>query len=257
MSNFEFLLIIFLLNSFALSLLIYRAINKKSPRVLLKFFFLPPLLGAFISMIIQWNIQFSEISYRQLLGNIIFIAWCIKSFNSYKFLKALLLDEFLSFVRENITKKQFFKLLMGILKISFFQIMCFSSVFALNYLSGYSGLNSLDILGITLCIAGLSLEIISEKEIKLNSGKGFIKSGLWSYVRHPNITGIILVLLGLQTLALGAVGSEWSIIGFIILIWIINKRLIPNIEKRLLSKFPEYISYMDTMPKLITFKKIN
>ena len=255
MSNFEFLSLLFLLNSFSLSILIYRSINKKSPRILLKFFLLPIMLSVIFSFIIQANMQLSEMSKRQIFANLIFIAWCLKSFKSYNYIKALLMEEFLSFIREKIANKELLLLLMGVLKVSFLQMMCFSSIFAINYLSGYSALSILDLLGLFLCSVGLILDIVSEKEIKNHKGKSAIKTGLWSYVRHPNITGIILILLGLQVLALGAVGSEWSLIGFFIFVWIINRRLIPDIETRLLSKFPDYIDSIERTPKLFTLRK--
>ena len=133
MSNFEFLSLLFLLNSFSLSILIYRSINKKSPRILLKFFLLPIMLSVIFSFIIQANMQLSEMSKRQIFANLIFIAWCLKSFKSYNFIKALLMEEFLSFIREKIANKELLLLLMGVLKVSFLQMMCFSSTIALNY----------------------------------------------------------------------------------------------------------------------------
>ena len=242
MSNFVFILILFFFNSILLITLILSSINKKSPRRLLKFLFMPILLSLFISLAIQFQLQISEVSFRQLFVNLIVILWCLKSFSSYESVKATLLKETLQSVRDSIYKKKFFNILFTVLKISFIQIICFSSVFSLNYLSGYSSLSYLDILGISLCILGICIEIASERQIKNARKKdnNLITTGLWNYLRHPNLVGLLLMFSGLHVLALSGVGSQWSILGLIATILIIHKKLIPQIEQQLLTKFPEY-----------------
>ena len=44
---------------------------------------------------------------------------------------------------------------------------------------------------------------------------------------------------GLHVLALSGVGSQWSILGLMVTILIIYKKLIPQIERQLLTKYPE------------------
>ena len=242
MSNFVFILILFFFNSILLITLILSSINKKSPRRLLKFLFIPILLSLFISLAIQFQLQISEISFRQLFVNLIVILWCLKSFSSYESIKATLLKETLQSVRDSIYKKKFFTILFSVLKISLIQIICFSSVFSLNYLSGYSSLSYLDILGISLCILGICIEIASERQIKNARKKenNMITTGLWNYLRHPNLVGLLLMFSGLHVLALSGVGSQWSIIGLMATILIIHKKLIPQIERQLPTKYPEY-----------------
>tara|TARA_Y100000996_G_scaffold182684_1_gene142843 strand:+ start:234 stop:968 length:735 start_codon:yes stop_codon:yes gene_type:complete len=242
MSNFVFILILFFFNSILLIALILSSINKKSPRRLLKFLFMPILLSLFISLAIQFQLQISEITLRQLFVNLIVILWCLKSFSSYKSIKATLLKDVLQSVRDSIYKKKFFTILFTVLKISLIQIICFSSVFSLNYLSGYSSLNYLDILGISLCILGISIEITCERQIKnaRKRGDNLITTGLWNYLRHPNLVGLLLMFSGLHVLALSGVGSQWSLLGLMVTISIIYKKLIPRIEGQLLTKYPEY-----------------
>ena len=43
---------------------------------------------------------------------------------------------------------------------------------------------------------------------------------------------------GLHVLALSGVGSQWSILGLVVTILIISKKLIPKIEEKLLTKYP-------------------
>ena len=109
---------------------------------------------------------------------------------------------------------------------------------------------------IILCLIGLFIDLISDKEIKSTERDKFLAKGLRSYVLYPNITGIIFFLTGLQVLALGGVGSEWSFIGLLIATFIIYKILIPKIESNLLKKYPDYSSYINKMPKIFSFKKI-
>ena len=233
---------LFFLNSMLLIALILSSINKKSPRRFLKFFFLPILLNLLVSLAIQFQLQISEVSLRQLFANSIVTLWCLKSFSSYKSIKSTLLQEILQSVRDLIYKKKLLSILVIVMRISFIQILCFSSVFSLNYLSGYSSLNYLDILGISLCILGISIEFICERQIKNAKKKGdnLITTGLWSYLRHPNLAGLLLMFSGLHVLALSGVGSQWSILGLMVTILIIYKKLIPEIERHLLTKYPEY-----------------
>ena len=159
MSNFAYLLILFSFNSITLIGLILISINKKSPRVLLKFLFFPVLLTLFLGVFIQLQFEISDISLRQLLSNLIVIAWCLKSFNAYSSIKSLLLQEFLESIRDLIHQKKILIILITTIKISFIQIACFSSVLSLNYLSGYSSLNFLDILRISHPISLRSIDL--------------------------------------------------------------------------------------------------
>ena len=256
MSNFEFLLILLFCNSIILIGLVLRSIKKKSPRIILKFFFLPVIVSCLFGVFIQAVFQVSEISNRQLMANFLLAIWCLKSFYSYKSIKSLLLEDFLAFIRQQISDKKYLALLTKVVKVSSIQIICFSSVFSLNYLSGFSQLSFLDIIGIILCLIGLFIELMSDKEIKSTERDKFLTKGLRSYVLHPNVTGIIFFLTGLQVLALGGVGSEWSFIGLLIASFIIYKILIPKIEGNLLKKYPDYSFYINKMPKIFSFKKI-
>ena len=257
MSNFEFLLILLFFNSIILIGLVSISIKKKSPRILIKFFFLPVLASCLFGMIVQAVFQISEISNRQLAANIFLILWCLKSFSSYKSIKSLLLEDFLTLVRRQISDKKYFVLLINIIRLSSFQIICFSSVFSLNYLSGFSLLSFFDNIGVILCLLGFLIEYIGNKQIKERTKRaGFFIEGSRTYVLHPNITGIIFFITGLQILAFGGVGTEWSFIGLLIAIFIIYKILITKIEGNLLKKYPDYSSYINKMPKLFSFKKI-
>ena len=257
MSNFEFLLILLFFNSIILIGLVSICIKKKSPRLLIKFLFLPVLSSCLFGIFVQAVFQVSEISNRQIAANIFLILWCLKSFSSHKSIKSLLLEDFLALVRRQISDKKYFVLLINIIRLSSLQIICFSSVFSLNYLSGFSLLSFFDNIGITLCLIGFLIEYIGNKQIKERTKEGFFVKGSISYVLHPNITGIIFFLMGLQILAFGGVGSEWTFIGLSVSTFIIYKILIPKIESKLRKKYPDFSSDIDKMPKLISLRKVS
>lgn len=242
MSNIEFLLFIFL-SSFLLQVyLVIRSIRKKSPRIMIKYFFAPVLISLVISYLLQASFAISEMSMRQLIGNLLVALWCVKSFYSYKSVKMVLLIDALNTMRKSISDKNYMSLILTVLKISFIQFLCFSSIFSLNYLSGYSKLNFVDLSGLIIAATGIALEIYSENRVKKSQKNRLIDGGLWSFVKHPNLFGIWLFFLGIQVLAFGAVGSVWSLIGLILVSIIIFKYVFFEYENKLASKYQNYVA---------------
>ena len=254
MSNFEFLIILYIFNFSSFLIIFFRSLLKKSPRLLIKYLFLPILLTLPLSLFLQSNLSISEVSSRQLIANILILFWCLKSFSTYNSLKKILLNDLLDGLRESILRKEFLKIILSLLKVSSIQFICFSSIFSINYLSGYSELKILDILGIFVCVFGITIELLSERELKISSNNKskIITTGPWSFVRHPNLVGIFFVFLGVQMLALNAVGSNWSLLGLFFVSFIIFRELLPTTENRLNLKYSEYSKYMETVPKFFT-----
>ena len=132
MSNIEFVLFI-LMSSFLLQVyLVIRSIRKKSPRILIKYFFAPVLISLVISYLLQASFAISEVSMRQLTGNLLVALWCVKSFYSYKSVKMVLLINTLNTMRKSISDKNYKSLISTVLKISCIQFLCFSSIFSLT-----------------------------------------------------------------------------------------------------------------------------
>ena len=254
MSNFEFLIILYILNFFSFLVIFVRSLLKKSPRLLIKYLFLPILITLPLSLFLQSYLSISDVSSRQLVANIFISLWCLKSFNSCNSLKKILLNHLLDGLRESILRKEFLKIIWSLLKVSSIQFICFSSLFSINYLSGYSELKMLDVLGIVVCIFGITIEFLSERELKISSNNKsrIVTTGPWNLSRHPNLVGIFLLFLGIQMLALNAVGSNWSLLGLFSLSLILFRKLLPETENKLSLKFPEYSSYMETVPKFFT-----
>ena len=111
MSTFEFLFSNFLLLLLAQLILVYRSISKKSPRTLLRYFFLPVVLSMIFGALLQHIYEVSEISNRQIIANILLLLWCTKSLFSYKSIKPLLLNSILSEMRLDLDQKNYLNLI--------------------------------------------------------------------------------------------------------------------------------------------------
>ena len=98
MSNAEFIFFSYLANCLGLTLLVIRSINKKSPRALMRFLFMPILLTFLIGLALQEYMETSIFSNRQLLVSILLFAWCLKSIVSYNSIKIILLSNVLDCV---------------------------------------------------------------------------------------------------------------------------------------------------------------
>jgi steroid 5-alpha reductase family enzyme len=101
---------------------------------------------------------------------------------------------------------------------------CWLNGFALWYLADSPGVNNgdlgtLDVCGLALSVSGFLIENVADiqkynfnKGVAYDSNKEWIASGLWSWSRHPNYCGEIMIwtglamtcLSGLQGLSLGA-----------------------------------------------------
>ena len=237
MSTFEFLFSNFLLLLLAQLILVYRSISKKSPRTLLRYFFLPVVLSMIFGAFLQHIYEVSEISNRQIIANILLLLWCTKSFFSYKSIKTLLLNSILSEMRLDLNQKNYLNLIKRVIKVSCLQFICFSFIYAINYLSGNLAFNLIDWVGLVIALLGVSIEIYCETQIKTTKKNHLLSGGIWAKIQHPNLLGIILFFLGLQILATGAIGSKWTVIGFFIIFFILQRILMPELDKKLLMRF--------------------
>lgn len=79
-------------------------------------------------------------------------------------------------------------------------------------------LSLLDCLGIGVFLTGLAVETIADMQ-KYNfitsKSKGWIDSGLWSYSRHPNYLGEILVWVGVYIFTYASLTSNARLLGLI------------------------------------------
>jgi steroid 5-alpha reductase family enzyme len=125
-----------------------------------------------------------------------------------------------------------------------------------------------DGIGLSIWILGFGIETIADNQKKAfntepnNQGK-WIDSGLWSYSRHPNYLGEILLWTGIAFFGISCfTGLERVAWVSPIFIYLLLTKVsgIPILDKRALEKWgddPEYQKYRDNTPALIPrlFKK--
>ena len=124
-----------------------------------------------------------------------------------------------------------------------------------------SPLGMWDGIGLSIWMLGFGIEIIADNQKTAfnkesnNQGK-WIDSGLWSYSRHPNYLGEILLWTGIACFGISCfTGLErfaWISPVFIYLL-LTKVSGIPILDKRALEKWgddPEYQKYRDNTPAL-------
>jgi steroid 5-alpha reductase family enzyme len=88
--------------------------------------------------------------------------------------------------------------------------------------------------------------------------KGFISTGLWAIVRHPNYAMEQAIWLIFYLFSVHITGSwiNWSIAGCVLLI-ILFKGSSDFSEEITEGKYPEYKAYKERTPRFIPFMKLN
>lgn len=86
--------------------------------------------------------------------------------------------------------------------------------------------------------------------------KGFLSTGLWAIVRHPNyaMEQIIWVVFYLFSVHITGLWINWSIAGCVLLI-ILFKGSSDFSEEITESKYPEYMAYKERTPRFIPFMR--
>jgi steroid 5-alpha reductase family enzyme len=105
----------------------------------------------------------------------------------------------------------------------------------------------------------------TEKHRRINNNlpleeyeKGFVTSGLWSIVRHPNYMAEQSIWIVFYFFSVVATGEwiNWSIAGCVLLV-ILFKGSSDFSEEISARKYPEYKNYQRKVPRFIPFFKIN
>ena len=119
----------------------------------------------------------------------------------------------------------------------------------------------ISVLGLVLWIVGFSMEVIADQQ-KLsfrkspaNAGR-FISTGLWSFCRHPNYTGEIMLWLGIALIALPVL-EGWRLIALLspalVALLLIKGSGIPLLERAAEAKWgdsDDYQRYKASTPRL-------
>ena len=115
------------------------------------------------------------------------------------------------------------------------------------------------IIGSLFWFVGFSIEVIADmqkRQFKKEHKEGFITSGLWSYSRHPNYLGEILLWSGIAIICLGSL-TKYQYIGLIspIFVYLLLTRvsginLLEQYADKKWGNLKSYQDYKNKTPKL-------
>lgn len=117
--------------------------------------------------------------------------------------------------------------------------------------------NYIELISLFIILLAIIFETVADqqllkfKKIRKDSTE-IIKKGLWKYSRHPNYFGEILFWWGLYLFAIATdLFFWWMVIGPLSITTLFYILSIPIMEKRNLSRKPDYSKYKETVSKLI------
>jgi steroid 5-alpha reductase family enzyme len=138
------------------------------------------------------------------------------------------------------------------------------SACALTALANPNGIqtNLLFYFGLFIFLNGFILEIIADtQKSKFRSNTKnknlFINTGLWSFSRHPNYLGEIILWLGISIMSISAL-NEWQyvtlispVFTYVLLVYISGVRLLEESGKEKWGHLEEYKKYLKNTPSLL------
>lgn len=123
-----------------------------------------------------------------------------------------------------------------------------------------SPLNVIDLVGFSVWGLGFGLEVVADRQksqFRAENPGDFIDVGLWSWSRHPNYFGEIVLWIGIAVVAASTLsGWQWvTLISPVFVIFLLTKVSgIPLLEKRAEERWgddPAYQSYRDRTSVLV------
>jgi len=138
------------------------------------------------------------------------------------------------------------------------------SACALTALANPNGIqtNLLFYFGLFIFLNGFILEIIADtQKSKFRSNTKnknlFINTGLWSFSRHPNYLGEIILWLGISIMSISAL-NEWQyvtlispVFTYVLLVYISGVRLLEESGKEKWGHLEDYKKYLKNTPSLL------
>ena len=124
-----------------------------------------------------------------------------------------------------------------------------------------AGVSAISLLGFVLWILGFSMEVVADQQkhrFRKNpdNANQFINTGLWSFCRHPNYTGEIMLWIGVALIALPVLDG-WRLLGLLspifVALLLIKGSGIPLLERAAEKKWgnsEDYQRYKASTPRL-------
>lgn len=116
-------------------------------------------------------------------------------------------------------------------------------------------LGFLSIFGVLIMLFGISMEIFADRQMHAfweKKEKTTCREGLWKYSRHPNYLGEISVWVGVFVAMLPYAPDKWYFgVGALCMILLFNVVSIPMMEKRQMTRRPDYVEYRKTTSRLV------
>ena len=139
--------------------------------------------------------------------------------------------------------------------------MCLLCV--LTALSSYSGIimNNVFYIGLLIFIIGFIIEVVADHQKTVfrkdvNNKDKFISTGLWSYSRHPNYLGEILLWFGVAIMSFSSLqGLQYltlisPLFVYILLVYISGVRILENQGNKKWGHLDSYKEYLKNTPRL-------
>ena len=139
--------------------------------------------------------------------------------------------------------------------------MCLLCV--LTALSSYSGIimNNVFYIGLLIFVIGFIIEVIADHQKTvfrkdINNKDKFISTGLWSYSRHPNYFGEILLWFGVAIMSFSSLeGFQYltlisPIFVYIFVVYISGIRILENQANKKWGHLDSYKEYLKNTPRL-------
>ena len=138
------------------------------------------------------------------------------------------------------------------------------SLCALTGISSDRGIiiNNLFFLGLTFFVLGFFIEVVADNQktkFRKNpkNKNAFIKSGLWSYSRHPNYLGEISIWTGISIISFSSLSNLQfvtlisPIFTYIILVYVSGVRLLEERGNKKWGNLKDYKEYIEKSPRLL------
>ena len=131
---------------------------------------------------------------------------------------------------------------------------------AYHVLLNAATINVMFVLGFILSVSAAFIQYISDKQMMAfrmdhKQDKGSIDQGLWSYSRHPNYFGEVMMWWGIYLMYLSVVRTlDWQIVSPLLMTALFLFISIPMMEEKLKER-PGYTDYQEEVSVLVPFPR--